>query len=522
MRDKKFFKFLKSEHGTLYICYMLLVLLPLFCCMAYSLKTGNSIKDIYLPASQWNDEIIYYKEVEGMVQYGMPLGYFGYSENHAQIGTLSVWSPVLLLPWYLWGVLFGWNMLSPVWCNIVLLMVAMAAFCMLARPNKRQCLGIAVCYVLFLHFTRYAMSAQVEVTVYAFLLIALGLVYSLKRCFSYKKIVILYFMLAILGLMRPYLILLSVIPAYLLAKKKKAWVGIGAGIILLQLVLYFVMTHYFCSPYLDGGSLLGGSWMEVFIAEGFKSGIKNLLYVFLSSWNQYMGYIGSSLYYGSSYAENAGAMFALMFGLFCYKWYCALHKRNREEIIWNGFWVCYFVIMLLAAIYLFASGQKHMLCFVVLGLFIMVMDGLETPKFLFLCYAMAHFFVFSTTGGGYAWGIPYVDLNVQAEIRKGEEALNETMKLSVTDNLYDNTVVWVFDDVVGEDFVHTNWQMLYALPPGMGINMCLFDSLASDLSNVQSKYIFVAAGGRTDEHCQRMGARKLVEYGDSVIYQLRE
>lgn len=512
-----------KKNGGICCLYVVLAFLPLICCMAYCLKTGNSIRDIYLPASQWNDEIIYFKEVEGMVNYGMPLGYFGYSENHALIGALSVWSPVLLLPWYVWGLLFGWNMLSPIWCNIVLLMLAMAVFCILARPNRRQCLWIGVFYTLFLHFTRYALSAQVEVTVYAFLIAALGQIYSLRRNFSYKKIVFLYLTLILLTLMRPYLILLSVIPGYYMTKQKKKLLGVSIGMGLLQMILYFAMTHYFCSPYLDGQSLVGGGWMELFFTEGFKSGLKNFLYIFLSSWNQYMGYIGSSLSSGSSYAENAGVMFAIMFGLFCYKLAVSVQKKEKEEIYWNGFWTLYFVAMMLAAIYLFgiASGQKHMLCFSVLGLLILAMDGVETSKMLALSVVMAYFFVFSTTGGGYAWGIPYVDINIQGEMRKGEAVLNEEIQLS-EELSFDNTIVWVFDDVVEEQFVYTNWQMLYALPPGMGINMSLFDSIASDLSNIQSKYIFVAAGGRTDRHCREIGARKLVEYGNSIVYQLRD
>ncbi len=505
------------------ILYVVLTILPWLCCAAYCLKTGNSIKDIYLPASQWNDEIIYYKEVESLVHFGRTMGFFGYAENHALIGGLSVWSPVLLLPWYLWGLLFGWNLLAPVWCNLALLTLAMALFCVLARPSKRQSLWIGIFYVLFLHFTRYALSAQVEVTVYAFLIIALGIVYSLKRKFSYRKIVLLYVFLTLLTLMRPYLVLLSVIPGYLLVKRNKRFVGAGVGIVLLQLFLYFAMTHYFCSPYLDGEGLVSSSWLEMFFTEGFKGGLKNFLYIFLSSWNQYMGYIWSSISGGSSYAENAGAMFALVFGLFCYKLACGVQKKEREQIIWNGFWIFYFIIMLLAAIYMFgiASGQKHMLCFVVLGLFVFAMDGLEASKSVGLGLVMAYFFVFSTAGGGYAWGIPYVDLNIQKEIRDGETVLDKEIQLT-EDLSFDNTIIWTFGDVVGDQLVDTNWQMLYALPPGMGINMCLFDSLASDLSNVQSKYIFVVADGRTDQHCRKVGAKKLVEYGGSIIYQLRD
>ncbi len=503
--------------------FLWLVFLPLLCCITYCLKTGNSIRDIYLPASQWNDEIIYYKEVEGMLHYGMPLGFFGYSENHALVGSLSVWSPVLLVPWYLWGLLFGWNMLSPFWCNIVLLMLAMGIFYLQVKPGWKQILWITIFYSVFLHFTRYALSAQVEVPVYALLIVCLGFIYSLKKSFSRKKLIGIYLICTILTLMRPYLVLLSCIPGYYLYRKNRKHAGTGIGIILLQLILYFAMTHYFCSPYLNGQSLVGFAWLKIFFEEGFKAGLKNFLYIFLSSWNTYMGYIGSSLAYGSSYAENAGIMFAVMFGIFSYKLYQAFCRKDKEALLWNGFWVAYFVIMFLAVIYLFgiASGQKHTLCFAVLGLFILAIDGLEVRKMAGLTLLMAYLFVFSTADGGYAWGIPYVDINVQGELQKGEAALKDSIELTDTIS-YDNTVVWVFYDVVDGQIVHSNWQMLYALPPGMGINMCLLEEMLFDLSNVQSKYIFMPANGRIEEWCQEIGARKLAEYGGSVIYQLRE
>ncbi len=66
-----------------------LTIFPFLCCAAYCLKTNNLISDLYLPAGLWNDDIIYYKEVEGIVHYGIPQGYFGYSDTHALIGSFS-------------------------------------------------------------------------------------------------------------------------------------------------------------------------------------------------------------------------------------------------------------------------------------------------------------------------------------------------------------------------------------------------------------------------------------------------
>lgn len=523
MEMKTKFKYLQNINWQRVLIFFWLTMLPLICCAAYCLKTGNLIGEVYLPASGWNDEISYYKQVESMVMYGRPMGYFGYAENHALIGGFTVWSPVLIFPWYLWGLLFGWNLLSPIFCNIVLMMLALGAFCILAKPDWKQSAWLTVFYMLFIHFTRYALSAQVETVVYSVLIAAVGLAYALRRSFSYKKIIAFYIISTVLVLMRPYFVLLACIPAYYLYKQNRKYLGPGIGVPFIQIILYFLMTHYFCSPYLNGEGLVGGSWIGVFLEEGILSGLKNFIYLFLSSLDTYMGYLGSSLSTGNSYAENAGIMFAVVFVLFCYKLFLAVQHKEKEKILWNGFWVLYFIAMFLAVIFLFgiASGQKHTLCFTVIGLTALAMEGVEMPKMLMMCFLMLYLFAFQAADGGYDWGIPYGNEELRAEVQKGKEALQDQMK--VTEELsFDNTLLWVFDDVVEENYVFSRWQMLYAVPGGIGINMCLFDTISPDLTNIQSKYIFVAAGGRTDSYCREAGMKVLAEYGDSVVYQLRD
>ena len=46
------------------------VLLCIFYCKAY----GGSIRNVYLPASWWNDELFYYMQVKGILKAGYPQG----------------------------------------------------------------------------------------------------------------------------------------------------------------------------------------------------------------------------------------------------------------------------------------------------------------------------------------------------------------------------------------------------------------------------------------------------------------
>lgn len=75
----------------------LMALLPLLCCVAACAAQGGRLSQVYLPASEWNDELFYYKQVEGILSHGYPQGYFGFNESHALKLSFAAWSPVLVL-----------------------------------------------------------------------------------------------------------------------------------------------------------------------------------------------------------------------------------------------------------------------------------------------------------------------------------------------------------------------------------------------------------------------------------------
>jgi hypothetical protein len=71
-------------------------LLPLLCCVIHCAYQGYTIGDVYLPSSEWNDELFYFKQVEAMLSHGYPYGYFGFNESHALKLSFAAWSPVLV------------------------------------------------------------------------------------------------------------------------------------------------------------------------------------------------------------------------------------------------------------------------------------------------------------------------------------------------------------------------------------------------------------------------------------------
>lgn len=76
---------------------------------------------IWFPTSTNSDEVIYNRQLVGVLKVGSPQGYFGYNESHAAIGTFSTWGPLVIWLYAIPGFLFGAGYNTMFWCNLFLL-----------------------------------------------------------------------------------------------------------------------------------------------------------------------------------------------------------------------------------------------------------------------------------------------------------------------------------------------------------------------------------------------------------------
>ena len=151
----------------------------------------------------WNDELFYYKQVEGILEFGYPQGYFGFNESHALNLSFASWSPVIVFPWVLWGLIFGWNLWSPIVCNIVITSLVCFVFVWLVKPAWKQLGVLALLFSLYTPFTRYILSGMAEVICFCMLILFYGLTVNyLNRSRTYK-LVLLFIMGVLMTLMRP-------------------------------------------------------------------------------------------------------------------------------------------------------------------------------------------------------------------------------------------------------------------------------------------------------------------------------
>ena len=270
MKTDRILKWWKKEDRYLtWLKAVLMACLPVVCCVVYCAARGESIGRVYLPASGMNDELFYFKQTESILRYGYPQGYFGFNESHALKLSFAAWSPFLALPWVVWGTLFGWNLLSPVYCHIFLMALALFLFVLLAKPGWKQTGILALLYALYTPFSWYMLSGMPEINCISILIVFYGLAAAWFRKERKALLAAMFVLAGLLTLMRPYLLLFLVLPAFLWSfpmeeasgegqgKAKKgirvSWLGVlGSGLVICGVLgCYALVNHFLAAEYFE-------------------------------------------------------------------------------------------------------------------------------------------------------------------------------------------------------------------------------------------------------------------------------
>ncbi len=129
----------------------------------------------------WNDEVGWWNQVNAMVHYGKTLGYNGYNGTHAVFGTSGPWGPFALLPYFLFGKIFGWKLYSMAVANMSFLSLALFIYCFLTKPGNRQKIYLIIIYSFMMITVGYSMTSMSEGLRYALGIILAGLLIWIER-----------------------------------------------------------------------------------------------------------------------------------------------------------------------------------------------------------------------------------------------------------------------------------------------------------------------------------------------------
>ncbi len=504
---------------------LLMALLPLLCCAVTCAVQGYTISDVYLPASPWNDELFYFKQVEAIVNYGYPQGYFGFNESHALKLSFAAWSPVLVFPWVLWGLVFGWNLMSPIWCNLFLLSAAIAAFVLLAKPSRKQLGILAVLYCAFPLFTRYILSGMPEVICFSMLIVFYGVAvnYLRKPIRGGGQLSLLFAMAVLMTWMRPYLIVFLLLPIFLWIRKYRKWWCVAGSLAVIAgtFGVYGLISYYLSAEYLT--PLFDTRWIMAFLNDGLLEGVRFTLGTLWYSSQDFWARVVEA--YRSGMPEGAFFVaFLTALGLLAIHTVRAFRKKNAVEWILGGHGVVAFIGMWMALLLMYGmkDGSKHMLTFVVVGIFLIAV--METKRYLkpaMLVITFVWFFYIKATNP-YDYQIPFTNPECEAQMEYWEETFRAEMPF-VEENTpnYDNVTIWVLDDFAkeGDTPTLTQWQALYFIPKGMGISCCYRGYVLDNIDSLKSRYVATFAGGIVDHTCSQAGFPEIGRLDELVVYR---
>ena len=286
---------------------LLLAALPLLCCLVYCIGQGQSLGKVYIPSSGWNDELFYYKQVESILEFGYPQGYYGFNESHALKLSFAAWSPILVFPWILWGLVFGWNLMSPIICNIFLMCLCCFLFVWLVRPTWKQMGILTLLFCLFRPFVRYMLSGMAEVICFAILILFYSMAINYLRRERDYKLVLLFLISGLMILMRPYMALFMLLPVCFWIRRGKSPAGkvcrgaAGVAVLAAALGIYAVINHYLGAEYFT--PLFYTDWIQAFFDQGIFRGIYYTIRKIYYVGQDFLGHVRDS--FGSGLAADA-------------------------------------------------------------------------------------------------------------------------------------------------------------------------------------------------------------------------
>lgn len=504
----------------------LLALLPLLCCIAACAAQGGSLWQVYLPSSQWNDELFYYKQVEGILSHGYPQGYFGFNESHALKLSFAAWSPVLVWPWLLHGLLFGWDLMAPVYSNILLMTLAVFLFVLLTKPKWKQLGLMGLLFCCFWPYTRYMLCGMPEIICFSMLTVYWGLLIHTAQKETAGKVALLFVMGSVMTLMRPYLILFMLAPAYLWVRRHRLS-GILGSLAAMGLTAggYLLIKRYLGAEYFT--PLFKTEWLEPFLQGHIFAGIKGVLAKIYYEGRTFMALTLEGL--KSGLAEGAFfAVYLALLGLLLWQCVADIRKKRKKQALLNGYLAfCFFSMwMALLLMYKMKEGSKHLLTFMAVGILAVALMETRFYKKATVIGALCIYLFWYRGDQPGDYQIYFTQQDRAAQMEQWEETFARELRLREEDvPNFDNVVIWTFNDVPADSgeqgAVLTDWQVLYALPPGWGVSCCYREYVEEHLEELQSLYLAIPVNGRLQERCEELGMEQIGQDGRVCIYRTR-
>lgn len=483
------------------LSFVFIILFPLLA-MILCLFSGHGIWEVYLPAGWISDEVSYYKQIEGMLDYGMPQGFWGYYESTAKVGTFGPWSFLAFFPYVIPGFLFGWKFFMPILCNCLFLMGACAAYIWLVNPSTKEVLWMVAGGVVLPLISRYELSALLEAYVMALTILLIGLIKSSLQHPQNKKNIAILICIFLLSIPRPYFVVLVFIPLLFSEnKKRKKWGLMSFVLLFLTVMIYTFINEWFCAEYVI--SAHASDHTITGLVELIKHVLAQLQTVFYLIWH------GGAMY-GYGYVMMLVVLVSLLL---------STYKSYKESGISASLGLHFYMIGAILAV--FASililydpyaGSRHIFQASLVGWWFIMTCTVKTakPRIFSIAAGIIVFCLYWPTRG-FLYQIPFRDTVPDAEILQAE--LSGVVSYEEGEP-WRNTLLF--------DRLTVDYNLVYYLPSFLGIQLVAEDFFTENIpDNIKSTYLMTAEDSVSAEYVENAGWNKIYqnEEREFCIYQ---
>lgn len=466
-------------------------LIPIIAMFILLLSQNVWFGDLSISSSKWNDELFYYKQLEGILAYGHPIGYWGFNESHSLYGNFAAWNPSVFIFYVLFAKAFGLSYATPIIVNTIVLTIAFILFVMLCSPSKSQLLLVMAIFCSYSIGIRYIFSVTPETIILALLIIYCSLLYRIDKHHVGSLLVLSYIIFFLLVVMRGYYAAFSLIMLAILYKHRD----------IKGSVLQIIITGFSAATFMITNKFFTAEYFEPIVHFDWAGNISLIPRYFINGLGTTIYFIGEAL----KFSSMRGSWYICYFLVGVIFLIYALGKRDLVRYSIITVWFVILVAMWL--VYKPDEGCRHIMDIELTALLFVPML-FDKKRVLFISLLTVVALTWCSKESFYT-ALPVKNDTLYSEIES--QQLDQVMLQS--DDPWDNTVGWL-----GSSDTHNE---LYALPDGFAVNCCLEDYVVENITNLKMRYMAVEKNSNIDNLMQKEKYVKVAEYGRIKIYDLR-
>ena len=319
-----------------------------------------------------------------------------------------------------------------------------------------------------------------------------------------KRFIATSVIIIVLTLIRPYFVVLWLT---VLNVKNKKQTCLECLFAIFSLLSYFIMSNHMTAPYLS--SLIDFDWLKLIIWSPIE-GIRNLITIILDAIISINEDIVSAFMTG----DDVGLQYFLFYMLtLIFIVFILLYKDKwKKWIMWIVVNISiWFTIVLL---YDISDGSRHLMPFIIMEGILIINECRFSVNFIISVITLYLCFIKLTDS--YFMTYPLYNNELADQLVEMSGELNNKININAGSR-WDNTVLWVLWDTEGG----YPWQTLYALPAGMGINLCTYEYTLENFEGLKARYIAVTKNGDISALCNEADYKVVLDRNDCniLIYQ---